>query len=101
MEMFDEFYESFGFLQFLASIAAIVAFICWILVIVGAFQHGEAGWGIMLILTTVICGFGYLLTYIYGWMSAGQHRQTGVMLLWTACLAFYLLPFLYVVKIAS
>jgi hypothetical protein len=98
--MFGEFYDALGFLQILSTIAGIAAFICWILILVAMFQNGRAGWAIFCIITAVLCGIGYLITFLYGWFRCSELRVTNIMLFWTLLLAIQWLPILYVLKYA-
>ena len=99
MGAFDEFYDTLGFLQILSSIAAIGAFICWIFILVAMFQNGTSGTGIFCIVSAVLCcGLGYLITFIYGWLSCSEWRVTNIMLIWTLLLAIQWLPFAYVLS---
>ena len=90
--MLDEFYNTFGFVQMLSSLAAAGVLVCWILVIVQAFRADDASWGFFLILTSIFCGFGGLLTYIAGWLSSNRWKTTPIMIVWTLLLLIWVLP---------
>jgi len=70
-------------LQFLAFIASVV---CWIMVLIKMFQNGLTGLGIASIVLTVCCGFGWLITYVYGWMKVREWNISNIMLIWTGCI---------------
>jgi hypothetical protein len=91
-EGFNDFYATFGTPQLLSSLAGIGILVCWILVIVQAFRNDDTSWGIFLIITSLFCGFGGLLTYIAGWLSANRWGTAGIMILWTILLFVWFFP---------
>ena len=48
------------------------------------FTHGSQTMGIVC-LVTILCGFGLLIAFVYGWMKVGEWKNLPVMGVWTAC----------------
>jgi hypothetical protein len=67
----------------LNSITGLVELVCCIMVIVKVFQSGQTGLGIGLTFLTCPCLIGGLITFIYGWVKAGEWKITNLMLVWT------------------
>jgi hypothetical protein len=67
----------------LAVVCGIGSLVCLILVIVKMFQKGDTTMGIVCIVTTVLCGIGALITFVYGWMKSGEWDTKNIMLAWT------------------
>ena len=67
----------------LVGVAGLVSLICFILVLVQMFQHGQTGLGIACIVLTFCCGIGGLIAFIYGWVHSREWRLTNVMIVWT------------------
>lgn len=70
----------------LQTLGGIVQLVCFILVLMQMFQHGQTGLAIACIVL-VFCCIGGLVTYIYGWVKAGEWNLTTVMLIWTVGVA--------------
>ena len=64
------------------GVAGIVALVCFILVVVAMFNHGQTGLGIACIVL-IFCGIGGLLAFIYGWIKAGEWNLKNVMIVYT------------------
>lgn len=64
-------------------ISYIALLVCLIIVIVKMFQTNHTALGIITILTTVFCGFGPLIGFIWGWIKASDYGLKTVMLIWT------------------
>jgi hypothetical protein len=66
----------------LEYIGGIVGFVCFILVVVKMFQHGQTGLGIATIVLVIFCGIGGLIAFIFGWMRAREWNINNIMLIW-------------------
>jgi hypothetical protein len=60
----------------------LVSLVCFILVLMKMFQHGQTGLAIVCIL--LIWCVGPLIVLINGWMKAGEWKITGLMSTYTA-----------------
>jgi hypothetical protein len=60
--------------------------VCFILVIVQMFQHGQTGLGIACLVGVLLCGIGGLVAFVYGWMKSNEWKLQNVMYVWTGCL---------------
>lgn len=74
-----------GLISALQGLVSIASLICFIIVIVKLFQNGEQKLGIICLVLILVCGVGFLVTFIVGWMKASQLRIQNVMIGWTAC----------------
>jgi hypothetical protein len=74
-----------GLLQLLGGICGIGSLVCFILVIVKMFQNGENGLGIACLLLLLLCGIGFLVTFIYGWINVSKWGIKNIMMIWSAC----------------
>ena len=92
MDEFDAFYATFGIAQLVSSLAAIGVFICWLWVLIKIFRDNHVGLGIFCIVTTFICGFGLLITFVYGWARHNDLGITPVMIAWSVLMGVGLLP---------
>jgi hypothetical protein len=63
----------------------VVVLVCFILVLVKMFQHGQTGLGIATAVTA-ICGIGFLIAFVYGWIKSSEWNLKPVMLAWTAAI---------------
>ncbi|HEX8203538.1 MAG TPA: hypothetical protein VF590_23890 [Isosphaeraceae bacterium] len=70
-------------LSLLSLVVSLGLLVCFILVVVQAFQHGNTGAGVGLILSLFLCGLGILVGLIYGWVKADQWRIRNLMLTYT------------------
>jgi hypothetical protein len=70
-------------LQLLLAACGIGSLVCFILVLVKMFQHGQTGLGIACIVL-VFCGIGGLVAFVVGWMNHAKWNIKNVMLAWTA-----------------
>ncbi len=68
----------------IASLAGLASLVCFVLVLIQMFQHGQTGLGIACILL-LFCGIGVLITFIYGWAKAREWNIRNVMIVWTVC----------------
>jgi hypothetical protein len=75
----------------LSMLLALAAFVCYVMVVIQIFQHGETGMGLACSIGLLACGLGYLLAFIYGWVKAGPWRLNNIMLVWTACFVINLI----------
>jgi hypothetical protein len=67
----------------LAYVSGVGSLVCYILVLVKMFQHGQTGLGIACILLFFFCGIGGLIVFIYGWVKARDWGITNIMTIWT------------------
>jgi hypothetical protein len=73
------------------GIAGIVSLVCYILVLIQMFQHGQTGLGIACIVLLFCCGIGALIAFIYGWVNARQWNIRNIMMIWTVCVVINLI----------
>jgi hypothetical protein len=71
--------------QILEGVGSLGSLICLIIIWVKMFQNGNTGLGIACILLTCLC-VGPLITYIFGWIKAGEWNSRQIMLIWTVCI---------------
>lgn len=69
-------------LSALSYIAGLVALICFIMVLVKMFQHGQTGLGVACIILA-FCGIGWFIVLVYGWMKADQWKIKNLMMAYT------------------
>jgi hypothetical protein len=69
----------------LQSLIVIVMLVCFILVVVQMFQHGQTGLGIACSVGFFVCGLGTLLAFIYGWIKVNEWNIQNIMYAWTGC----------------
>lgn len=69
----------------LGALFALAAFVFNILVIVKMFQNDKTGLGIVSVIGTFVCGFGYILTLIFGWQNRQPWSLQKIMPIYTAC----------------
>ena len=72
--------------QLVNVVFSIISLVCLIIVIVKFFQSGDSGTGVLCLLTTIFCGIGALITFILGWIKAGELGLKKVMLIWSVCI---------------
>jgi hypothetical protein len=70
----------------LHGILGLVGLVCFILVLVQMFQHGQTGLGIACAIG-FCCFIGYLGAFIYGWVKAQPWNITNIMIIWSICFA--------------
>src|SRR3954447_7044633 len=71
-------------LSLLSLVISLGLLVCFIMVVVQAFQHGRTGAGVGLILSLFLCGIGILVGLIYGWVQADRWRIKNLMIAYTA-----------------
>ena len=64
------------------NLLGLVALVCFILIVIKMFQHGQVGIGIVTIITA-FCGIGFIIALVYGWMKAKDWNLQTVMLVYT------------------
>jgi hypothetical protein len=69
------------------GLATLVSFVCFVLVLIQMFQHGETGMAIACIVLSLCCGLGGLVAFIYGWTKARQWNIGNLMTAWTVAFA--------------
>jgi hypothetical protein len=72
-------------IQILQAILGLVTFVCFVLVLVQMFQHGQTGLGVVCIVLFCV-GIGVLIAFIMGWVNANRWGITNIMMLWTVCI---------------
>lgn len=70
----------------LQLIITLISLACFVMVIIKMFQSGDTGLGVACLLLILACGLGFLVTYIMGWVKAGQYGITNIMMAWTGCI---------------
>src|SRR5207244_2318083 len=55
----------------LQGVAGIASLVCFVMVLIQMFQHGQTGLGIACIVL-IFCGVGGLIAFIYGWMKSTE-----------------------------
>lgn len=70
----------------IGAILGLVAFGCSIFVVVKMFQNEKTGLGVASAIGMLICGFGYILTLVFGWQNKKAWALEKVMPIYTACL---------------
>jgi hypothetical protein len=68
-----------------SSLAGLGALVCFIMVVVKMFQHGQTAIGVTVIVTVFCCGLGSLIAFIYGWTKASAWRMQNLMIAYTVC----------------
>ena len=58
--------------------------ICFILVLIQMFQRGQATLGIVCAVLA-LCGIGFLIAFVYGWVKHREWGITNIMIAWTCC----------------
>ena len=76
-------------LSLLAIAAGIGSLVCFIMVVIQMFQHGQTGLGIVCAL--LFWCIGPLIAFIYGWIKAGEWNIQNIMIAWTACIVIAIL----------
>lgn len=71
-----------GILSMLFGLGSLV---CFILVIIKMFQHGDSTLAIVC-LVLIICGIGPLIAFVMGWIRAGAWGIQNIMMAWTGCI---------------
>ena len=69
--------------QGLIAILGIGALVCFILVLIQMFQHGQTGLGVACIVLAFCTGLGALIAFIYGWTKAREWDLQNVMMAWS------------------
>jgi hypothetical protein len=70
----------------LHSLVGIAELVCFVLVIVQMFQHGQTGIAVACLVGVLLCLVGFLAAFVYGWMKAGEWRIQNIMYVWTGCI---------------
>src|SRR5262249_9249380 len=68
-------------------VVSIASLVCFIMVLVKMFQHGQTGLGVACIVLALCTGIGSLIAFIYGWVKASEWRIQPLMMVWSGCLA--------------
>lgn len=75
----------------LGGIAGIASLVCFIMVLIQIFQHGQTGLGIACIVLLFCVGIGAIIAFVVGWMNVDKWRIKNVMLIWTVCVVLGIL----------
>jgi hypothetical protein len=67
----------------LGFVSGLGSLVCYVLVLIKMFQNGKTGLAVACIVLLFCCGLGGLITFIYGWMKAGEWGITNIMTIWT------------------
>lgn len=67
----------------LGSLAGLVSLVCYVLVIIQMFQHGQTGLAVVCLVLLLCCGLGGLIAFVFGWMRARDWNITNLMTVWT------------------
>jgi hypothetical protein len=70
--------------QILSGVGGLGMLVCFILIVVQIFQHGETTMGIVCLVLWCCFGLGFLVTFIYGWVKHRDWRITNIMYVYTA-----------------
>jgi hypothetical protein len=68
-------------------LANLVAFVCFVIVLVQMFQHGEGGLAFVCIALSICCGLGSIIAFIIGWSRAKHWNISNLMTTWTVAAA--------------
>lgn len=61
-----------------------INFIFSVLVCIKMFQNGQSGMGIACLVMSFLClGLGIPVSFIFGWLKAGEWKIKGIMIGWT------------------
>jgi hypothetical protein len=71
----------------LAAICGLGSLVCFVLVVIMMFQHGDSTLGIVSLVLLFCFGIGGIVAFIVGWMKAGVYEIQTLMLIWTGCIA--------------
>jgi len=77
-------------LTILAIVCGIISLVCFIMVVIQMFQHGQTGLGVAC-LVLILCGIGGLIAFIVGWINSASWGIKNIMLLWTAAIVLGLI----------
>ncbi len=72
-------------ISLLAVACGIGSLVCFVIVIIKMFQHGDTAPAIAS-LVLLLCGIGGLVAFVFGWMKAGVYGIQNIMMIWTGCL---------------
>ena len=77
-------------MEFLLAIlqtgAGLGGFACYVLVVYAMFQNEDSTVAIVSI-ALLLCGCGYLIAFIMGWIKAGDYGIGNIMIVWTVFVA--------------
>jgi len=71
-------------LSLIGGICGLGSLICFIIVVVKMFSHGDTTFGILSIVL-LPCGVGALIAFIRGWMKVAEFDIANIMYAWTGC----------------
>ena len=70
----------------ISGLLGLIAFICWIMIVIKMFQNNQTGLGIGTIVGVFVCGIGYLIALIFGWMKAKEWNISKLMMIYIGSL---------------
>ncbi len=76
--------------EMLGYVVGIATLVCFIIIVVKMFQKGSTGLGIATILTFCLCGVGFFVALVIGWVNAGKWNIKPLMAIYTICLLCHL-----------
>ncbi len=73
-------------LSLLGMLCGLGMFICYMIVVVKMFQHGDTTPAILSLALLLCMALGGIVAYVFGWMKAGIYGTQNIMLIWTGCI---------------
>ena len=73
-------------LSILQVIASLGGFACYVLVVYAMFQNEDSTLGIACI-ALLLCGCGYLIAFVMGWVKSGDYGIANIMIAWSVLIA--------------
>jgi len=70
-------------IEILGYVVGIATFVCFVMIVVKMFQAGNTGLGIVTIITFCLCGIGYFVALIFGWLNASKWNIKTLMAIYT------------------
>jgi hypothetical protein len=67
----------------LIGVGSLIHLVCFIIVLVRMFQHGNTVLAILCIVLTCCGGVGIIIAFIYGWFKNAEWNMRNIMLVWT------------------
>ena len=78
-------------LSILSLVVGLGSLVCFVLVVIQMFKHGQTGLGVISIVLLFCFGIGALIAFIYGWIKANEWNIKNVMLIWTVLIGISIL----------
>lgn len=80
-----------GILGFMQWTFGVFGLICLIIVLVKMYQSGDSTLAIVFGVLTFVCGIGYLITFVYGWMKSRELELFPIMAAWSGLIGLGIL----------